>query len=287
MMDQTSKKCAFSSYMREQLAVSMTTGRILNIPNILTLARIALIPVFLLVAYWPPAMSFDAHNPDMTRHIILTTIFVVAAVTDWFDGYLARTLNQTSAFGRFLDPVADKLMVAAALIVLVQWQPSMSMAFAAIVIISREITVSALREWMAELGARIQCCGFNCWKIQNSFPDDRHYRIPAELATAGNTGICLAIYSSCPHFMVNVYLSESGLAISETTLIEITQIKSSWKRAFYGLGSLKMDKSQAKIPSLWGRTGIKSGYLLLIIIVIQRCLIFLGLIIESQFFKII
>ena len=132
----------------------MTTGRILNIPNILTLARIALIPVFLLVAYWPPAMGFDAHNPDMTRHIILTTIFVVAAVTDWFDGYLARTLNQTSAFGRFLDPVADKLMVAAALIVLVQWQPSMSMAFAAIVIISREITVSALREWMAELGAR-------------------------------------------------------------------------------------------------------------------------------------
>ena len=78
----------------------------------------------------------------------------MAAVTDWFDGYLARTLNQTSAFGRFLDPVADKLMVAAALIVLVQWQPSVSMAFAAIVIISREITVSALREWMAELGAR-------------------------------------------------------------------------------------------------------------------------------------
>lgn len=70
----------------------------------------------------------------------LTAIFVVAAVTDWFDGYLARTLNQTSAFGRFLDPVADKLMVAAALIVLVQWQPSITMAFAAIVIISREIT---------------------------------------------------------------------------------------------------------------------------------------------------
>ncbi len=64
-------------------------------------------------------------------------------------------------FGRFLDPVADKLMVAAALIVLVQWQPSMSMAFAAIVIISREITVSALREWMAELGCADRCCGFN------------------------------------------------------------------------------------------------------------------------------
>ena len=132
----------------------MTTGRILNIPNILTLARIALIPVFLLVAYWPPTIGVAEHDTNMTRHIILTAIFVVAAVTDWFDGYLARSLNQTSAFGRFLDPVADKLMVAAALIVLVQWQPSISMAFAAIVIISREITVSALREWMAELGAR-------------------------------------------------------------------------------------------------------------------------------------
>ena len=147
----------------------MTTGRILNIPNILTLARIALIPVFLLVAYWPPAMGFDAYNPDMTRHIILTTIFVVAAVTDWFDGYLARTLNQTSAFGRFLDPVADKLMVAAALIVLVQWQPSMSMAFAAIVIISREITVSALREWMAELGARTNVAVSTVGKYKTAF----------------------------------------------------------------------------------------------------------------------
>jgi len=147
----------------------MTTGRILNIPNILTLARIALIPVFLLVAYWPPALGFEANSSDMTRHIILTTIFVVAAVTDWFDGYLARTLNQTSAFGRFLDPVADKLMVAAALIVLVQWQPSMSMAFAAIVIISREITVSALREWMAELGARTNVAVSTVGKYKTAF----------------------------------------------------------------------------------------------------------------------
>lgn len=159
----------FHHTLGEQLAVSMTTGRILNIPNILTLARIALIPVFLLVAYWPPAMGFEANHSDMTRHIILTTIFVVAAVTDWFDGYLARTLNQTSAFGRFLDPVADKLMVAAALIVLVQWQPSMSMAFAAIVIISREITVSALREWMAELGARTNVAVSTVGKYKTAF----------------------------------------------------------------------------------------------------------------------
>lgn len=147
----------------------MTTGRILNIPNILTLARIGLIPVFLAVAYLPPAMGMAEQDTDMTRHVILTAIFVVAAVTDWFDGYLARTLNQTSAFGRFLDPVADKLMVAAALIVLVQWQPSISMAFAAIVIISREITVSALREWMAELGARTNVAVSTVGKYKTAF----------------------------------------------------------------------------------------------------------------------
>ena len=147
----------------------MTTGRILNIPNILTLARIALIPVFLLVAYWPPIIGAAEQDSNMTRHMILTAIFVVAAITDWFDGYLARSLNQTSAFGRFLDPVADKLMVAAALIVLVQWQPSISMAFAAIVIISREITVSALREWMAELGARTSVAVSTVGKYKTAF----------------------------------------------------------------------------------------------------------------------
>lgn len=147
----------------------MAAGRILNIPNILTLARIALIPVFLAVAYWPAINGADNQDGSMARHILLTSIFVVAAVTDWFDGYLARTLNQTSAFGRFLDPVADKLMVAAALIVLVQWQPSMSMAFAAIVIISREITVSALREWMAELGARTSVAVSTVGKYKTAF----------------------------------------------------------------------------------------------------------------------
>lgn len=151
------------------MAVSMTTGRILNIPNILTLARIALIPVFLLIAYWPPAVGVNGHDGGMTRHLVLTGIFVIAAITDWFDGYLARTLNQTSAFGRFLDPVADKLMVAAALIVLVQWKPSIAMAFAAIVIISREITVSALREWMAELGARTNVAVSTVGKYKTAF----------------------------------------------------------------------------------------------------------------------
>lgn len=144
-------------------------GTILNIPNMLTIARIALIPVFLLIAYWPPAIGVHNHEGSWTRHIILTSVFILAAVTDWLDGYLARALNQGSAFGRFLDPVADKLMVAAALILLVQWQPTISMAFAAIVIISREITVSALREWMAELGARTSVAVSTVGKYKTAF----------------------------------------------------------------------------------------------------------------------
>lgn len=145
------------------------TGRILNIPNILTIARIVLIPVFLLIAYWPPAVGVNGYEGTLFRHGLLTGIFVLAAITDWFDGYLARALNQSSAFGRFLDPVADKLMVAAALIVLVQWQPTIIMAFAAIVIISREITVSALREWMAELGARTNVAVSTVGKYKTAF----------------------------------------------------------------------------------------------------------------------
>ena len=145
------------------------TGQILNIPNILTIARIVLIPVFLAIAYWPPALEIEGPDGGMFRHLLLTGVFVLAAITDWFDGYLARALNQTSAFGRFLDPVADKLMVAAALIVLVQWQPNIAMAFAAIVIISREIAVSALREWMAELGARTSVAVSAVGKYKTAF----------------------------------------------------------------------------------------------------------------------
>jgi CDP-diacylglycerol--glycerol-3-phosphate 3-phosphatidyltransferase len=144
-------------------------GKILNIPNILTLSRVALIPVFLLLAYWPPAIGINGHSGSLTRHIILAGLFALAAITDWFDGYLARVMNQSSAFGRFLDPVADKLMVAAALIVLVQWQPNIWMAFAAIVIISREITVSALREWMAELGNRASVAVSWVGKLKTTF----------------------------------------------------------------------------------------------------------------------
>lgn len=123
----------------------MSAAPLLNIPNVLTLLRILLIPVLVALTY----------SPFEWRYWASAAVFLVAAITDWFDGYLARTLNQTSAFGRFLDPVADKLMVAAALVILVQWHPSnVLMVISAIIIVSREITISALREWMAELGKR-------------------------------------------------------------------------------------------------------------------------------------
>lgn len=117
----------------------------LNIPNALTWGRILLIPVFIGVYYLPaPWLSLDERN------LIATLSFVLAAVTDWFDGYLARRLGQTSPFGAFLDPVADKLMVAAALIMLAELERVS--ALVAFIIIGREITISALREWMAQLG---------------------------------------------------------------------------------------------------------------------------------------
>ena len=112
-----------------------------NTPNLLTLLRIALIPVFVVLFYLPaPVMA--------------AVVFTAAALTDWLDGYLARRWGQTSPLGAFLDPVADKLMVAVALVLLVEANPSPEFALPAAVIIGREIAVSALREWMAEVGAR-------------------------------------------------------------------------------------------------------------------------------------
>src|SRR5687767_2584555 len=117
-----------------------------NIPILLTWLRVALIPlvvgVFYLPTHWLPLAD---------RNLAATLVFIVAAVTDWFDGFLARRWNQTSAFGAFLDPVADKLMVAGALLVLVHLQRVDY--FIAFIIIGREIAISALREWMAQIGA--------------------------------------------------------------------------------------------------------------------------------------
>ncbi len=115
-----------------------------NLPNLLTWMRILAIPLFVGIFYFPPAwLSYADQN------LFAAAIFTGAAITDWLDGYLARVLNQTSAFGAFLDPVADKLMVAAALIILVYL--GRLDALIAFIIIGREITISALREWMAQI----------------------------------------------------------------------------------------------------------------------------------------
>lgn len=132
-----------------------------NIPIFLTWLRVALIPLVVGVYYLP---EHWLHVAD--RNLASTLVFIVAAITDWFDGYLARRWNQTSAFGAFLDPVADKLMVAGALLVLVQLDRVN--AIIAFIIIGREITISALREWMAEIGARKSVAVSSLGKIKTA-----------------------------------------------------------------------------------------------------------------------
>lgn len=115
-----------------------------TIPTLLTWARIAAIPLIVFV--------YGMESWDMaTRNLLATVMFVVFALTDWLDGYLARKLNQTSAFGAFLDPVADKFLVCASLLILVEH--GRVDALIALIIIGREIAISALREWMAQIGA--------------------------------------------------------------------------------------------------------------------------------------
>ena len=136
----------------------------MNLPNSLTLLRILLIPVFIAVFYGPIEYA----------GLLASGVFGLAAFTDWLDGYLARRMKLESSFGAFLDPVADKLMVAAALIVLVDtYSRELSgypalISIPAIVIVGREIVISALREWMAEIGARAQVAVSNIGKIKTA-----------------------------------------------------------------------------------------------------------------------
>ena len=116
----------------------------ITIPTAITLFRIALIPLFVIVFYLPVSWA----------NVAAAGIFGVACASDWIDGYLARMLKQESAFGAFLDPVADKLIVVVAVVLIVAAHPSIYIALPSVIIVAREITVSALREWMAELGNR-------------------------------------------------------------------------------------------------------------------------------------
>ena len=115
----------------------------ITLPTAITLFRVALIPLFVVVFYLPFSWA----------NIAATSIFFVASVSDWVDGYLARVMKQESSFGAFLDPVADKLMVVVIIILLVEAHPSIYVALPSVIIVAREISISALREWMAQLGS--------------------------------------------------------------------------------------------------------------------------------------
>ena len=114
-----------------------------TLPTAVTLFRIALIPLFVLVFYLPFGWA----------NVVATIIFALASISDWVDGYLARSMQLESSFGAFLDPVADKLMVVVVIVLLVEANPSIYVALPSVVIVAREISISALREWMAQLGA--------------------------------------------------------------------------------------------------------------------------------------
>jgi len=130
-----------------------------NIPNILSMLRILAIP--LVVGIYMSGMQ--------NAGPIASIVFLLACLTDWLDGYLARKLNQTSRFGEFLDPVADKLIVAVVLVLIVHGFTNIWLTLSAIIIISREITISALREWMAEVGQRSQVAVSYIGKIKTTF----------------------------------------------------------------------------------------------------------------------
>ena len=136
--------------------------RIFNVPNVVTMSRIILIPLIIGIYYLPPDwLSYDAQNRAACA------VFILAAVTDWLDGYLARRLNQMSAFGAFLDPVADKLIVAGALVVLL-YLGRVDM-LVALIIIGREIAISALREWMAKVGQATSVAVAYIGKLKTGF----------------------------------------------------------------------------------------------------------------------
>jgi len=162
----------------------------MNLPNSLTIVRILLIPVLILVFYLPYKWT----------HIAAAGLFAFGALTDWLDGFLARRLEQTSRFGAFLDPVADKLLVAVALVILVQADPRAWLAIIAAIIIGREIAVSALREFMAEMGQRSRVKVAAVGKIKTVAQmlaiTFMLYRIPISEAPVYEIGVVLLIVAA-------------------------------------------------------------------------------------------
>ncbi|MCG9053426.1 CDP-diacylglycerol--glycerol-3-phosphate 3-phosphatidyltransferase [Laribacter hongkongensis] len=190
-----------------------------NLPILLTWLRVALIPVFVALFYLPA----DWITP-VAVNVWSAVIFAVAAVTDWFDGFLARRWRQTSAFGAFLDPVADKLIVAAALILLVHLDRTSSLL--AMIIIGREITISALREWMAEMGQRKSVAVAYIGKLKT---------------TAQMLAILLLLY----HEPVIPYVSTDLLG---NVLMVVAAVLTLWSMVYY----LKMAGSELASPKKAG-----------------------------------
>ena len=184
----------------------------MTIPTILTLVRIVMIPIFVLVFYLP----------YWWHHIAATAVFSLAAITDWFDGYLARRLDQASDFGAFLDPVADKLMVVVALVLLVEAKPTPWMTVPAMIIIGREIAVSALREWMTSLGNSASVAVNMLGKIKTTAQmtalillifHEPIWFIPTELLGYA----CLYIAASLTLWSMGVYLYSAWQTFQEQT----------------------------------------------------------------------
>lgn len=188
-----------------------------TVPNILTFTRILMIPVLVLVFFLPAQWSYQ----------LSAAVFGLAALTDWLDGYLARRLEQLSLFGAFLDPVADKLMVVVALVLLVQDNPSFMYAIPAAIIIGREIAISALREWMAELGERTKVAVSIVGKIKT---------------TMQMVAILLLLYK--------VPLGPLPTHIVGTVLLYIAALLTLWSMVVY---------LRAAWPILSGKSGILPG----------------------------
>lgn len=182
----------------------------MNLANKLTLMRVALIPVIVLVFFLPFAWSYP----------VAAFLFALAGVTDWLDGYVARRYDQATALGAFLDPVADKLMVASALVLLVHAHANIWLTVPAMIIIGREIVISALREWMAEIGARGSVAVSYIGKVKTAaqmaaitvllaFPvDDRYWLIDAGY-------ILLYIASGLTLYSMIVYIKAAWPSLRE------------------------------------------------------------------------
>lgn len=172
-----------------------------TLPNQLTLFRIALIPIFAVIFYLPFRWS----------HVLSAAVFGIAALTDLLDGWIARRTGQMSRFGAFLDPVADKLMVVTALVLLIQTHPDVYFILPAMIIIGRELVISALREWMAEIGERAQVAVSMIGKIKTTVQMIALllllYREPIWVIPVETVGmVCLYIAAVLTLWSMTVYL---------------------------------------------------------------------------------